>query len=270
MNDIEFINQLNIETIFPKIDTILNPIRFALEKDENYYEVSWFLREYPRIFRHHFMHFEYRLQRIILLYKQIANELLEEINEKSNESIPISNINLSNIIDISISNEKTNILYWEFESLLSSANISIDVMTRIISPSIKNQLPPTFNKACKFNRENNEILEYFKTIKNEWVDTLKSYRDCFTHYAIPDTLLSVTAINKDSKFFIYAKIPTNPDVRDITCFKFDDEIDVLSYSLQLHQKLISFDKTVSELIQNLYQQNKFIIRTSNLFSVGKK
>jgi len=167
----------------PRMVIVLDKIRFELEKDRtnDYSEVVWFLREYPRIFRHHIECAEYRLKNIYNIYESAYKKIIKKIKE-SNEDI----------FEYMISGYEIKVLYWEFESLLSSINISLDIISRILSVAFKEEKGATFNKFCKINYDN-KYINIFKEEKVKWVSKLKDYRDCFTHYTVVDTLLSIVA-----------------------------------------------------------------------------
>jgi hypothetical protein len=59
---------------FPKFSPhpvmVLDRIRFQLDDDETFAAFYWFMREYPRIYRHHLDHAELRLKEIYQKYRE--------------------------------------------------------------------------------------------------------------------------------------------------------------------------------------------------------
>jgi hypothetical protein len=53
----------------PNLVKVLDSVRFALDSEE-YGEFYWFAREYPRIYRYHLDHAEYRLKTIYSVYPE--------------------------------------------------------------------------------------------------------------------------------------------------------------------------------------------------------
>jgi len=263
----------------PHIVLLMDTIRNDLEdKDlEQYGEICWFLRKYPRIFRYHLECLEYRLSHIRRIYCDAYDELCSNAFIKEPDLKNVSGITKeeidslcnSELFEISFSNIKTKVLYWEFESLLSAVNISLDIMVRILGTAYKEQLPPNFNKACK-KKEPDEIINFMKSEKENWVNIMKDYRDCFTHYTPVDTLLSIKAIKCQNEWMIYGKLPINPNERDITRFEYDFERDVLSYSIDVYRKIKNFDKCISQIIEDRYKMGNYPLRTNGLFSVGRR
>ncbi|MFA6201374.1 MAG: hypothetical protein WC679_13315 [Bacteroidales bacterium] len=283
MKKIRSIQPLKVEKLkSPNIVLLMDKIRFELEncKNDQFNEICWFLREYPRIFRHHLECLEYRLENIHAIYIDAYNKLNNKLDNLNDELNDLKSCILSNdemkilpnaeLWEMSFSDIKTKVMYWEFESLLSAANISLDIMTRILSTAFKEQLPPNFNKACKKEEDSNGIIAFMKSEKDDWVSSLKDYRDCFTHCIPVDTLLSIKAIKEDDEWFIYGKLPINPNERDITRFDFDYKNDVLKYSIFIYEKVKYFEEYISLKIENMYSTGLYPVRINNLFSVGRR
>lgn len=171
---------------------------------------------------------------------------------------------------MALSNIKTKVMYWEFESLLSSANISLDITARILSTAFKEQLPPNFNKACKNKNDTYGIISFLNSEKDGWVSKMKDYRDCFIHYTPVDTVLSIEAIKLKNKWFIYGKLPINPNERDITRFEFNYDVDVLKYSVFIYEKILNLDKEISLKLLKMYDDKIYPVRTNGLFNIGRR
>ncbi|GAB6089480.1 hypothetical protein [Spirochaeta dissipatitropha] len=282
MKTIQAIQPLNIINRSPDIVLSLNKIRFELEKrnDDQYNEICWFLREYPRIFRHHLECFVYRLGNVHAIYVEAHKEFTNRLNNHDAELPDVSNCNLtceeygklkkSKLNGMALSNIKTKVMYWEFESLLSSANISLDITARILSTAFKEQLPPNFNKACKNKNDTYGIISFLNSEKDGWVSKMKDYRDCFIHYTPVDTVLSIEAIKLKNKWFIYGKLPINPNERDITRFEFNYDVDVLKYSVFIYEKILNLDKEISLKLLKMYDDKIYPVRTNGLFNIGRR
>lgn len=259
----------------PEIVLLMDRVRYNLEnqKDESFYEVCWFLREHPRIFRHHFECAQYRLFNIYSIYRQLLSDFEYKLSEDSagvGTVLEIAELEKkSQLFELSISDLRIKVLYWDFESLLASICMSLDTMARILSVAYKEQLPASFNQASK-KKERDEIIDFLVSEKTAWVDGLKDYRDCFTHYTPVDTLLSMKLVREEMDWVVWGKLPSNPNERDITRFEFSPEYDVLCYSIEVFSKLVNFDHEISKILESRYNRGVFPVSTSGLFYVGKR
>ena len=196
----------------PEIVLLMDRVRYNLEnqKDESFYEVCWFLREHPRIFRHHFECAQYRLFNIYSIYRQLLSDFEYKLSEDSagvGTVLEIAELEKkSQLFELSISDLRIKVLYWDFESLLASICMSLDTMARILSVAYKEQLPASFNQASK-KKERDEIIDFLVSEKTAWVDGLKDYRDCFTHYTPVDTLLSMKLVREEMDWVVWGKLP---------------------------------------------------------------
>ncbi|GMX66232.1 hypothetical protein Elgi_55040 [Paenibacillus elgii] len=242
----------------PQIVKVLDKIRFELEKqdeDGEYSEFCWFVREYPRAYRYHINCAQYRLKNIFSIYNEAYDYFAEQLQSVE-----------ENCYHMSYSNEKTYILYWEFESFLSSINIALDFIARIISTGYKDHMPASFNKICK--KELDGPIADLKRAKNIWVNKLKDYRDCFMHYTPVDTLLGISANYYSDGWEVRAKIPVNPNAREILNFNFSRRVELLRYSISVFKHMMALDKAISKTILRLYKKKEYPVRTNNLFSIG--
>lgn len=79
----------NYKTLIPKIPKfsiyspplvkVMDKIRGDFDGDDEF-EFYWFAREYPRFYRHHIQHAEYRLRNIYDKYTFIRKELIDSAN----------------------------------------------------------------------------------------------------------------------------------------------------------------------------------------------
>ncbi|MDQ0657834.1 hypothetical protein [Paenibacillus sp. W2I17] len=242
----------------PEITKLLDKIRFELEKqdDEGYYfEFGWFVREYSRAYRYHIQCSEYRLEKIFSIYKDAFDYFEDQIQNVED-----------NCFGMSFSNRNSNILYWEFESYLSSINVALDLLARIIGTAYKDHMPPSFNKICK--KDLDGPIRDLQNAKAIWVTRLKDYRDCFIHYTPVDTLLNISANLYSKGWEVRAKIPVNPNAREIMNFKYSRRVELLNYSISIYKHMRALDKRISKTIFKLYKKKQYPVRISNLFSIG--
>jgi len=242
----------------PEITKIFDFIRFDLEKQEGdgqYAEFCWFVREYSRAYRYHIECSEYRLERIYSIYEDALDyfdDQIKKIDEKC--------------FGMSFSNKNAYIVYWEFESFLSSISIALDLLARLIGTAYKDHMPPSFNKICKKDLEG--PIRDLQRANSIWVFKLKDYRDCFVHYTPVDTLLNISANLYSDGWEVRAKLPINPNVRDILNFKYNRRIELLKYTIATYKHMIALDKRLANSILKLYKTKQFPVRINNLFSVG--
>ncbi len=244
----------------PEVVRVLDRIRFELkeaeiDEDEPLYgEFTWFAREYPRCYRYHLECAEFRLKTIHNLFTEFHTELTPNI--KSN----------SMLFGCSIGDARVHQVYWDFESYLSEINNSLDLLSRITGLIYRRQTPPNFNRFCKYSEESN-LQTIMKTAQSRWVKKLKSYRDCFTHFTPVDTMLSVGFVQYNDGFHIRAKLPINPDVREILGFRYSRRIELLRYSTTVWRHLTALDRAVAREILVAYRRKEYPKRTTGLFFV---
>lgn len=236
---------------------VLDEIRFKLDED-GYDEFSWFAREYPRCYRHHIDHATYRLKTIHQTYLKAFEYFKKEHSKKSD-----------NCFGLSYGNIETQALYWNFETYLSAICSALDILARIVGTAYDEQVPVSFNKLCS-KRNLNGIVELLRKAKDRWVNRVKDYRDCFVHYTPVDTTLSISAFEYSDGWQIRAKIPSNPNIRDILGFKSGRRHDLLRYSCTVYRHMAALDRSVGNAILKLFKANQYPKRINNLFFVGKR
>lgn len=244
----------------PMIVQVFDKIRFELEnsdKENNYAEFCWFAREYPRCYRYHIDSAEYRLKSIYEKYRIAYGYFCNSIQNEKNSCISMM-----------YSNKNIYIIYWDFESFLSSINISLDLLARIIGTAYIEQTPPSFNKLCKKNL--NGPVDILKKAQSLWVAKMKDYRDCFVHYTPVDTLLGISAELYTNGWEIRGKLPVNPNARDILGFKYSRKVELLKYAISVYKHMSALDRTMAREIAKLYKNNDFPKRIRNLFFLGKR
>jgi hypothetical protein len=106
------------------------------------------------------------------------------------------------------------------------------------------------------------------TAQSRWVTKLKSYRDCFTHFTPVDTLLWIGLQQYRDGFHIRAKLPVNPEVREILGFRFSRHVELLKYALTTWRHMAALDRAVAREIALAYRRGGYPMRTSGLFFVS--
>jgi len=99
---------------------------------------------------------------------------------------------------------------------------------------------------------------------------LKDYRDCFTHYTPVDTELMVVLRKYHHKWELRARLPTNPNVREILGFRFARRVELLRYAIPAYSEMVAFDAAVARTLSRLYRQKRFPVRKDRLFFVGRR
>lgn len=242
----------------PAVVLICDRIRFALNEREDFAEFCWFVREYPRCYRFHLDAAEFRLRSVHTLMRSLGIDLLREASESNSE-----------MLECSVSNVRVQQVYWDFESYLSETCIALDMLARVVGPTFPKQSPPSFNKLCKW-KESHALLNLFRDAQTKWVNRLKDYRDCFTHYTPVDTLVSVSLRRGPAGWELRAKLPTNPNVREILAFRFSGRIDALRYAVSVYRHMTAFDKAVAGALWALYRRGDFPARKDRLFFLGQR
>lgn len=174
----------------------------------------------------------------------------------------------SGCFEMVYSDKSISAMYWDFESFLSAINISLDILARIVGTAYVDQTPVSFNKLCK--KDLDGMVNDLVNARKVWVSRLKDYRDCFTHYTCVDTLLGITARLYSDGWEIEAKLPTNPNSRDMLLFKYSRRVELLRYAISSYKHMAALDKVVARRISRLYEMGEFPKRTTNLFFLGKR
>ena len=242
----------------PQIVLILDRIRQELDDKDGFEEFCWFAREYPRCYRFHLDGADFRLRTMHQTLTAIHLELEQRAAASTDQTF-----------EVATGNHSVSQLYWDFESYLSEVNIALDLMARVVGPAFKQESPPSFNKLCKQPQEH-VLLELFRSAQRRWVRRLKDYRDCFMHYTPVDTLLMVALRRYPSGWELRAKLPVNPNVREILGFRYSRRVELMRYAITTHKHMTSFDHTVAKAIWRLYRNGAFPIRKDHLFFVGRR
>jgi hypothetical protein len=244
----------------PAVVKVLDRIRFEADQrpDDDWGEFAWFAREYPRCYRFHLEGADRRLTAIYRNFETILTEMLAQ-QPKDVESC----------FELARGDDRVKAIYWDFESFVSEVCVSLDLLARIVGPAFKQHTPISFSKLCKME-DAHPLLQHFRDAKEAWVQRLKDYRDCFTHYTPVDTLLLVVLRRYGDKWDLRAKLPVNPNVRVIDGFRYSRRIELLRYAIHIHRKMTAFDRRVAEELTKLYDSGQFPLRVEGLFYIGQR
>jgi hypothetical protein len=243
----------------PQVVRVLDLVRDELDSKDGFEEFCWFAREYPRCYRFHFDGADFRLRSMHELLYSIHHELAEQVAAATD----------SQIFEVGTGNLLVNRLYWDFESYLSEVSVALDLLARVVGPAFKQESPPSFNRLCK-KAEPHVVLDLFRRAQRGWVQRLKDYRDCFVHYTPVDTLLIVTLRKSATGWELRAKLPINPNVREIIGFRYSRRTELMRYAIDVHRHLTAFDRVVAKTLWALYRKGAFPVRKEGLFFVGKR
>ena len=98
---------------------------------------------------------------------------------------------------------------------------------------------------------------------------MKAYRDCFTHYTPTDTILCVELNEYADAWEIRAKLPVNPEAREIGRFRFGRRREMLRYGIQTYRNFVAFDRAVAKEISRLYLVGEYPKKRAGLFQLGR-
>jgi hypothetical protein len=200
----------------------------------------------------------FRLESVHALLSELCTELEQGLP-------PTSSVGTQH----AVSNSRVHQVYWDFESFLSETSIALDLLARIVGPAFETESPPSFNRLCKW-RVSHPLVDLFRRAQTQWVIRLKDYRDCFTHYTPVDTLLTVHLTRYPNGWEFRAKLPVNPNVREILGFRYRHRVDLLRYALNVQRRMLALDRAVARLLWNLSSKDRFPLRRQHLFFVGRR
>jgi hypothetical protein len=243
----------------PEVVLAFDRIRFELEDSDEHGEFNWFAREYPRCYRYHISHAEHRLVAIHSQYSTAYEYAKERIEKQGKNSRLLS---FNHPFD-------TNELYWDFEAYLSATSSALDILARIVGTCFNEQTPLSFNRLCA-RTDLGGPVEILRQAKKLWVSRMKDYRDCFTHYTPVDTLLAFTINYYSDGCEVRARLPINPNAREILLFRFSRRVELLKYAIATYKHTMSLDRAVAKDIMRLYKSDQFPKRIKNLFFVGQR
>lgn len=242
----------------PAVTLACDRIRRELDDRQGFEEFCWFACEYPRCYGFHMDGADFRLKAVHGLMHKLRAELSRRVSGDESDTVEhgLSDIRVAQV-------------YWDFESFLSETSIALDLLARVVGPAFRHESPSSFNRLCKWAGAH-PLLDLFRSAQKRWVNRLKDYRDCFTHYTPVDTLLMVVLRRYPDRWEVRAKLPTNPSVREILGFRFSRRVELLRYALRVHRDMAAFDRSVARMLIKLYKTKEFPIRKDRLFFVGRR
>ena len=242
----------------PEIVRVFDRIRRRVDDLDGFDEFAWFAREYPRCYRFHVDAAQFCLKSIHRAMDAIGSKLVRESQARGGNSF-----------EEGVSGHAVDQIYWDFESFLSEVSVALDMLARVISPAFVQHAPPSFTKLCKWSHAH-PLLDILRSAKARWVNRAKDYRDCFIHYTPVDTLVMVVIRYYRDGWELRAKLPTNPNVREILGFRFARRTELLRYAIATYANLIALDRRVAKTIWSLYRAGEFPQRRDNLFFLGSR
>lgn len=245
----------------PEVVRVLDGIRRELDgndQNDRYAEVTWFIREYPRVYRHHINHAKYRLRLIHEGYADAHASFQEQIINADENAFGFARFD-PRIVQI----------HWDFEAYLNCVASALDTLARIIGVGYREQLPLSFSRVCA-SKADGVLTAVLREAKARWVDRLKDYRDCFVHYTPSETLLTISCNLYSNGWETRLKLPVNPNSRDIMLFRYSRRSHVLQYALAVFEHLTSLDRKIAKTIRHLYRVGDFPVRIDNLFFAGTR
>jgi hypothetical protein len=240
---------------------VLERIRFELTKShpgEEMDEVARFVREYPRAYRYHLACADFRLETISHLYLELHHELAAKVTGDLG------------LFEVSLNDRRVQRIYWDFESFLTETSIALDLLVRIAGICYKDEMPPSFNRFCRRSEPGDSLLALFHSSQIKWVNRLKDYRDCFTHYTPVDTMLSICMVRRKNGWETRCKIPSNPNEREIQRFRFPLRDGLLRFAFSVRRNMQKLDNDVALHIGRGYEEGRYPKRTRGLFFVGRR
>jgi hypothetical protein len=244
-----------------EIVTELDTIRRSCEElgdSERFAEFFWFAREYPRCYRYHFDAARHRLECIYANLHSIRKDLLSHARTSPDA------------FSVGIGDARVAQIYWDFESFLIECCIALDLLARVVGPAFSNETPPSFSRLCKRSQVSHPLLVTFRQSKAKWIDRLKDYRDCFTHYTPVDTVLNVSLNRYKNGWEQRARIPINPNVREILGFRFNRRVELWRYARVTWLRMTRLDQVAARQLAHLHAAGAFPVRLSGLFFVGRR
>jgi len=234
----------------------MDRIRSKLGMDD-YEEFYWFAREYPRHYRFHLDGADFRLRTIHRLMSELHSDLVQQSREKGEDCF-----------EIGVSNPRVLRIYWDFESYLSEISVSLDLLARVIGPAFPSQTPASFRKFCKNADSYDPLHTILLKAQERWVQKLKDYRDCFIHYTPTDNRPMVILQRYADGFEMRARLPINPNVREMWGFRYNRRVELLRYAISVHKHMTALDRAIARELGRRFKRGRFPIRHENLHFVG--
>lgn len=244
----------------PALVQFFDCIRYKLESNADLAEFCWFAREDPRCFRHHMEHAELRLRQISYTYNRLyaiySNLVTHTDTRFAMEFTSHSTITAKEV-------------YWNFEAYLNAINSALDILARCVGVAYREHVPGSFNRLCA-RKDLSGPVEILRRAQISWVHEMKDFRDCFAHYTPAETVVGISLVRYSDGWQVRAKIPRNPNVRDILGFRYSRRMELFQYSARLWKKMNALDKSLTKELARLHRTGDFPRRTQNLFFLGQR
>ena len=215
------------------------------------------------MYRHHLDHAEYRLgsiQRVFQEHYANAEGLIRGEFENDAEGT-------SETREYALRDPTVSPVYWDFESFLQATSSALDVAARLAGVAYKQNTPANFNRFCK-KAPDDDIRDAFLRARHLWVRRMKEYRDCFTHFTPAETFLTLHIKEFTDTRQLRGKIPVNPEVRDISRFRYSRRVELFHYATTIWRHMVAFDRTVAGLLWRRYKKGSYPQQRTGLFFVG--
>ena len=237
----------------PRVVEVLDTIRFGLPDEDRLGEFYWFSREYPRFYRYHLYHAEYRLSQIFCSYQDHWEQFSEKIGGMGEAGYAMS-----------LGRGETWQIYWNFEALLGAISAALDILARLCGLFYNTDSPMSFNRLCA-KQDPSEPIATLRRAKERWVSRMKDYRDCFVHYTPVDSETAIHCVKYNNGWEVRAKLPVNPNVREAIAFRYSRRCELLRYAIHLVKSCQALDKKIGSIMASRYSSGQFPMRVDNLF-----
>ncbi len=214
----------------------------------------------PRIFRYHLYHAEHRLNTIHKNYCSSVEAIKRQIAAAASDQ---------NLFEVATGRGIAWQIYWDFEAYLTVVASSLEMLARLVGVFYVKQTPISFNKLCA-KRGLDGPVDLLRKAKDQWVNRLKDYRDCFNHYTPVDNESYIRCYRYTDGWEVRGPIPTNPNVRESDGFRFSRRIELLRYAISVYQNLRLLDRRLGRSIRLAWQEGTFPKRVDNLFFIGAR
>jgi len=88
-----------------------------------------------------------------------------------------------------------------------------------------------------------------------------------SRYTPVDTLLMIVLRRYGDGWELRAKLPINPNVREILSFRFSRRVELFRYAVSIHRHMTALDRAVGREIWRLFRRREFPRRRDKLFFV---
>jgi hypothetical protein len=231
-----------------------DPLKIVDPKSRKYGEFIRVVSNYPVYFDHYYSHARYRLSEIHNKYGKMA----DYYDKRYKTGHLVKHVNPEIVYEV----------YWDFESYLTTMSTSLDILTIMCRPAFKQETPSTFTQFCKWipkNENPNEPYLILKSARDEWASKMKAYRVQAVHYTPLNkdaSLVSLNELGERFEFLIRLPDPDSIPEKDLLkekawYFTYNNNIDLLKYSIDVFNKLTTLEKTIASEFLKLYENGEY-------------